>query len=58
LIPYKREYIEGLAKRMKEEYEVESVAPAHCSGHLGFSIFQKPFGNNYEFFGPGESINL
>jgi 7,8-dihydropterin-6-yl-methyl-4-(beta-D-ribofuranosyl)aminobenzene 5'-phosphate synthase len=58
LIPYKREYIEGLAKRMKEEYAVESVAPAHCSGHLGFSIFQKAFGKNYKFFGLGESLNL
>jgi 7,8-dihydropterin-6-yl-methyl-4-(beta-D-ribofuranosyl)aminobenzene 5'-phosphate synthase len=58
LIPYKREYIEGLAKRMKEEYEVESVAPAHCSGHLGFSIFQKTFGDKYRFFGLGERITL
>ena len=58
LIPYKREYIEGLAKRMKEEYEVEFVAPAHCSGHLGFSIFQKVFGYKYRFFGLGEKINL
>jgi 7,8-dihydropterin-6-yl-methyl-4-(beta-D-ribofuranosyl)aminobenzene 5'-phosphate synthase len=58
LIPYKREYIEGLAKRMKEEYEVESVAPAHCTGHLGFSIFQKVFGDKYIFFGLGERVNL
>lgn len=58
LIPYKRDYIEGLAKRMKEVYEVESVAPAHCSGHLGFSIFQKVFGDKYRFFGLGERINL
>ena len=58
LIPYKREYIEGLAKRMKEEYGIESVAPAHCSGHLGFSIFQKVFGDKYRFFGLGERINL
>ncbi len=58
LIPYKREYIEGLAKRMKEEYEVESVAPAHCTGHLGFSIFQKVFGDKYRFFGLGERIIL
>ncbi|HEX7708751.1 MAG TPA: MBL fold metallo-hydrolase [Thermoanaerobaculia bacterium] len=56
LIPYDREYIEALAKRMKEEYEVESVAPAHCTGHLGFSIFQKVFGNKYVFFGLGERI--
>jgi 7,8-dihydropterin-6-yl-methyl-4-(beta-D-ribofuranosyl)aminobenzene 5'-phosphate synthase len=58
LIPYNREYIEGLAKRMKEEYGVESVAPAHCSGHLGFLIFQKVFGDKYRFFGLGERIHL
>jgi len=58
LIPYQREYIEGLAKRMKEVYEVESVAPAHCTGHLGFSIFQKIFGDKYRFFGLGERVNL
>ncbi|MBC7795289.1 MAG: MBL fold metallo-hydrolase [Pyrinomonadaceae bacterium] len=58
LIPYKREYIEGLAKRMKEVYEVESVAPAQCSGHLGFSIFKKAFGDKYKFFGLGERISL
>lgn len=58
LIPYKREYIESLARRMKESYKVESVAPAHCSGHLGFSIFQNVFGDKYRFFGLGERINL
>lgn len=58
LIPYSRQYIEGLAKRMKEEYAVESVAPAHCSGHLGFSIFQKEFGDKYRFFGLGETLKL
>jgi len=58
LIPYKREYIENLAKRMREEYAVESVAPAHCSGHLGFSIFQKEFGDKYRFFGLGERLKL
>ena len=58
LIPYNREYIEGLAKRMKEEYGVESVAPAHCSGHLGFLIFRNVFGDQYRFFGLGETIRL
>jgi len=58
LIPYKREYIENLAKRMRDEYAVESVAPAHCSGHLGFSIFQKEFGDKYRFFGLGETLKL
>jgi len=58
LIPYQREYIEGLAKRMREEYDVESVAPAHCTGHLAFAIFQKVYDERYRFFGLGERINL
>jgi 7,8-dihydropterin-6-yl-methyl-4-(beta-D-ribofuranosyl)aminobenzene 5'-phosphate synthase len=58
LIPYKRQDIENLAKRMKKEYEVESVAPAHCTGHLGFLIFKQEFGEKYNFFGLGEEILL
>ncbi len=58
LIPYNRESIEALAKRMHDEYGVESVAPAHCTGHLGFSVFQKQFGDRYRFFGLGETLNL
>lgn len=58
LIPYRREYIEGLAGRMREEYGVESVAPAHCTGHLAFSVFRKVFGDKYRFFGLGETIKL
>jgi len=58
LIPYGREYIEGLAKRMHDDYGVKLIAPAHCTGHLGFSIFRKTFGGNYRFFGLGEKISL
>ncbi|MBC8082707.1 MAG: MBL fold metallo-hydrolase [Hymenobacter sp.] len=58
LIPYSRDYIEALAKRMHDEYGIEAVAPAHCSGHLGFSIFRKVFGDNYRFFGLGETLTL
>ncbi|HTG34562.1 MAG TPA: MBL fold metallo-hydrolase [Thermoanaerobaculia bacterium] len=58
LIPYGREYIEGLAKRMHEQYGVEAVAPAHCTGHLAFSVFHKVFGDQYKFFGLGETLSL
>jgi len=58
LIPYDRQYIEGLAKRMKDDYGVESVAPAHCTGHLAFGIFRKVFNERYRFFGLGERIEL
>ena len=58
LIPYSRKYIEDLAKRMHIDYGVEQVAPAHCTGHLGFSIFEKEFGADYRFFGLGETLEL
>jgi len=58
LIPYSREYIEGLASRMKEVYHVESVAPAHCTGHMGFSIFKNVFGDHYKVFGLGKKLEL
>ncbi|HVE55329.1 MAG TPA: MBL fold metallo-hydrolase [Pyrinomonadaceae bacterium] len=58
LIPYKRGYIESLAKRMRDDYGVEAVAPAHCTGQLGFLILQKEFGDKYQFFGLGETLRL
>ncbi|MCJ7465449.1 MAG: MBL fold metallo-hydrolase [Maribacter sp.] len=58
LIPYSRDYIEGLALRMRDVYHVESVAPAHCTGQLGFSIFKNVFGSNDRFFGLGETLKL
>ena len=58
LIPYGREYIEGLAKRMHEQYGVEAVAPAHCTGQLAFSVFRKVFDDQYKFFGLGETLSL
>lgn len=58
LIPYGREYIEGLANRMRNDYGVESVAPAHCTGHMGFSIFRKVFDDDYRFYGLGETLRL
>ena len=58
LIPYNRDHIQGLAQRMHTDYGVEYVAPAHCTGHMGFSIFHQVFGNKYKYFGLGERINF
>lgn len=58
LIPYPRAYIEGLAQRMRDDYGVESVAPAHCTGHMGFAIFEKVFGEQFRFFGLGEALTI
>jgi 7,8-dihydropterin-6-yl-methyl-4-(beta-D-ribofuranosyl)aminobenzene 5'-phosphate synthase len=58
LIPYGREYIHGLATRMKETYGVRHVAPAHCTGHTGFAVFKEVFGEDYRFYGLGETLTL
>ncbi len=58
LIPYGRAYIQGLATRMKDEYGVRYVAPAHCTGHMGFAIFHQVFGDRYKRFGLGDTLAL
>lgn len=58
LITYNRAYIENLANRMRDEYGIQYVAPAHCTGHLAFSIFRAKFGDRYRFFGLGETLRL
>lgn len=58
LIPYQREYIQGLAQRMKNDYGVDSVAPSHCTGHLGFVVLHQVFGEKYRVFGLGQTLNL
>lgn len=56
LLPYDREYLVGLAGRLKEDHQVKTVAPCHCSGHLAFSVFQDAYGDSYRPFGLGSKI--
>jgi 7,8-dihydropterin-6-yl-methyl-4-(beta-D-ribofuranosyl)aminobenzene 5'-phosphate synthase len=58
LIPYGRAYLEGLVGRLKDDFGVESVAPAHCTGHLAFSIFRAASGDAYRFFGLGTTLGI
>lgn len=58
LITYDRAYIESLAQRMRDDYGVQSIAPAHCTGHLAFAIFHAAFAERYRFFGLGETLRL
>ncbi len=54
LIPYDRDALDQLALRLKDELNVKTVAPAHCTGHLAFSILQRIFGDQYVYAGLGE----
>ena len=58
LIPYDRKYLTALGSRLQGELGVESIAPAHCTGHLAFSILRELYGENYIFFGLGSALDI
>jgi 7,8-dihydropterin-6-yl-methyl-4-(beta-D-ribofuranosyl)aminobenzene 5'-phosphate synthase len=56
LLPYGSADIRTMAARMKDEFGVKRVAPAHCTGHLGFKIFREVFGDGYHLAGLGSVV--
>ena len=58
LLPCKRTELSDLASRLKNNLKVKKVAPAHCTGHLAFKIFQDYFGEDYLFAGLGEMVEF
>jgi 7,8-dihydropterin-6-yl-methyl-4-(beta-D-ribofuranosyl)aminobenzene 5'-phosphate synthase len=56
LLPYDRETIDGIAKRLKGRLGVKTIAPAHCTGHLAFEILRAAYGEDYRFFGLGSRL--
>jgi 7,8-dihydropterin-6-yl-methyl-4-(beta-D-ribofuranosyl)aminobenzene 5'-phosphate synthase len=58
LLPYNEDEISEMARRMHEELGVARVAPAHCTGHLGFKLFGEIYGDNYVPAGLGRVIDL
>ena len=55
LLPYTSAEVRDIAARMKDELGVASVAPAHCTGHVGFRVFGEVFGANYHVAGLGST---
>ncbi|MDH3890511.1 MAG: MBL fold metallo-hydrolase [candidate division Zixibacteria bacterium] len=58
LLPYGTEEITDMATKMKDLFGVKRVAPAHCTGHLGFKIFGETFGERYHLAGLGSVIEF
>ncbi len=58
LLPYDRRTLDDLSHRLKNELEVQKVAPAHCSGHLASKILKDHFRDNYVFAGLGETVEF
>jgi 7,8-dihydropterin-6-yl-methyl-4-(beta-D-ribofuranosyl)aminobenzene 5'-phosphate synthase len=56
LLPYGSSDITNLAQRLRDDYRVSRIAPAHCTGHLAFKIFREIFGERDLFAGLGSEI--
>ncbi|GAA4469206.1 MBL fold metallo-hydrolase [Nibrella saemangeumensis] len=50
--------LERLAKALREEWNVTSIAPGHCTGEGGFITLQQVFGAQYQYAGLGVQIPL
>lgn len=56
LLPYSSDYISNIAKMMKEELQVNWIAPTHCTGKSALQIFRELYKKNYRSFGLGSRI--
>ena len=56
--PYDQDTIERLARELKEKMGVRRVAPAHCTGHVGFKVFRQVYGEDYHYAGLGSVVRL
>lgn len=50
--------VERLAHDLVHRWNVQSVAPGHCTGEVGFSVLSRMFGSRYLYAGLGSAIEL
>jgi 7,8-dihydropterin-6-yl-methyl-4-(beta-D-ribofuranosyl)aminobenzene 5'-phosphate synthase len=46
-----------LAQDLMQKWDVQSVAPGHCTGEVGFAILHRLFGQRYRYAGVGTVID-
>jgi 7,8-dihydropterin-6-yl-methyl-4-(beta-D-ribofuranosyl)aminobenzene 5'-phosphate synthase len=56
--PYSEEAVQKTAATLSETFAVKRVAPAHCTGHLGFKVFRDVFSGRCELAGLGSRIEF
>lgn len=52
------EALERLAARLVEVWNVQSIAPGHCTGERGFALLNRLFGRRYRYAGLGSIVTL
>ncbi len=58
LLPFDQPKTEEIARYLKDTLGVRRVAPAHCTGHLGFKVFSRLYASDYLFAGLGETVQF
>jgi 7,8-dihydropterin-6-yl-methyl-4-(beta-D-ribofuranosyl)aminobenzene 5'-phosphate synthase len=58
LVVAKDAEIEQTVSLLHDSFNVDYVAPSHCTGEPAFTAFKKTFGNHYLYAGLGTSIGL
>ncbi len=58
LLPAPDEEIQRIATTLHETWEVQWIAPAHCTGEPAFEMLKKTFGDRYIYAGLGTRIGL
>jgi 7,8-dihydropterin-6-yl-methyl-4-(beta-D-ribofuranosyl)aminobenzene 5'-phosphate synthase len=56
MLPFDRVQTVQLVNMLKNDLQVQRVAPAHCTGHLAFKILMDTYKTDYLFAGLGETI--
>ena len=56
LLPAKDDEIRRIARALRDDWQVEWIAPDHCTGEPAFAILQQAFGSRYLYAGVGTTI--
>jgi 7,8-dihydropterin-6-yl-methyl-4-(beta-D-ribofuranosyl)aminobenzene 5'-phosphate synthase len=50
--------VNRVARALRDDWQVESIAPGHCTGEPGFMALSEVFGEKYVYAGLGDSVEL
>ncbi|MGD8477664.1 MAG: MBL fold metallo-hydrolase [Burkholderiales bacterium] len=58
LLPAKDDQIKQIARSLRDDYQVQWIAPDHCTGEPAFAILSDMFGSHYLYAGVGTTITF
>lgn len=58
LLPASDDQIESIANSLRNTWNVDFIAPTHCTGEPAFEALSKAFGENYVYAGLGSTVVL